>query len=394
MDRDDSLIIRKSAKALIAMSGGVDSSVAAFLMKEKGYECIGATMKLFDQSMLERKPESSLTDMVSFEKNKLAEKPSGTVSLESSRQRTCCSLEDVEDARSVAFRLGIPYYVFNFSDDFEQMVMKPFVESYEQGDTPNPCIDCNRYLKFRHLLRRAMELKCDVIVTGHYARIEEQGGRYLLRKGVDEKKDQSYVLYNLTQEELSHTAFPLGGMSKEQIRTIAQEQGFVNAAKPDSQDICFVPDGDYVGFMERYTGHSYPEGDFIDREGHVLGRHKGAVRYTIGQRKGLGIAFGEPMYVCGKDMAANTVTLASDEELYATELVADDLNWIAIGELNAPMQVTAKIRYKHKEQPATLYPESGGTVRVVFREAQRAITPGQAVVFYDGDYVVGGGRIV
>ena len=363
-------------RALIAMSGGVDSSVAAFLMKQQGYDCIGATMKLFDQSMLEGECASAAVH---------DQKPD--------RTRTCCSLEDVEDARSVAFRLQIPYYVFNFSDDFEQMVMKPFVESYERGDTPNPCIDCNRFLKFRHLLRRAMELKCEVIVTGHYAQIEERDGRYLLRKGADEKKDQSYVLYNLTQEELRHTAFPLGGMSKEQIRQIAQEQGFVNAEKPDSQDICFVPDGDYVRFMQRYTGHSYPEGDFFDQEGQVLGRLKGAVRYTIGQRKGLGIAFGEPMYVVSKDMAANTVTLAGNDDLFSRELAADDLNWIMFDRLTAPMEVSAKIRYKHKEQPATLYPASDGTVRVVFQEPQRAITSGQAVVFYDGDYVVGGGRI-
>jgi len=381
------------AKALIAMSGGVDSSVAAYLMKQQGYECIGATMKLFDQDMLEKHAGQYPGNQTDEERTLPHDFAPDDKSLSLKQTQTCCSLEDVEDARSVAFRLGIPYYVFNFSDDFEQMVMKPFVESYERGDTPNPCIDCNRFLKFRHLLRRALELQCDVIVTGHYARIEEHEGRFLLRKGVDEKKDQSYVLYNLTQEELAHTMFPLGGLNKSQIRQIAQEQGFINAQKPDSQDICFVPDGDYVGFMERYTGHSYPEGDFIDREGHILGTHKGAVRYTIGQRKGLGIAFGEPMYVCGKDMAANTVMLSDNDALFSRELTAGDLNWISIERLTAPMDVTAKIRYKHKEQPATLYPAQDGTVRVVFQEPQRAITPGQAVVFYDGDYVVGGGRI-
>ena len=358
-------------KALIAMSGGVDSSVAAYIMKQRGYDCIGATMKLFDQN----EPGSFCS------RN------------EPSSSRTCCSLEDVEDARSVAFRLGIPYHVFNFSDDFREYVIDPFVAAYEKGDTPNPCINCNRYLKFRHLLQRAMELHCDTIVTGHYARVEQKNGRYLLLKGVDEKKDQSYVLYNLTQEELAHTCFPLGDMSKDEIRQIAGEQGFVNAQKPDSQDICFVPDGDYVRFMEEYTGHAYPEGDFLDLQGNILGKHKGAVRYTIGQRKGLGIAFGEPMYVCAKDMAANTVTLAPDSDLYRRELIADDLNWIGIACLTEPMEVYAKIRYRHKEQPAVIYPESDGTVRVIFRDPQRAITPGQSVVFYDGDIVVGGGRI-
>ena len=358
-------------KALIAMSGGVDSSTAAFLMMQQGYDCIGATMKLFDPSMLGEQQ----TDAPAFSGN-------------------CCSLEDVEDARSVAFRLGIPYHVFNFSEDFRKQVMEPFIDSYEKGDTPNPCIECNRSLKFCRFMQRAKELGCDIMVTGHYARIEQKDGRYLLRKGADEKKDQSYVLYRMTQEELAHTCFPLGGMTKEQIRQIALEQGFVNARKPDSQDICFVPDGDYVRFMEAYTGRHYPDGDFLDREGHVLGRHKGAVRYTIGQRKGLGIAFGQPMYVCAKDMKANTVTLAANEDLFTEELRAGDLNWILTDNLTQPMEVLAKIRYRHKEQPAVIYPEPDGTVRVVFRKPQRAVTPGQAVVFYDGEYVVGGGTIL
>lgn len=357
-------------RALIAMSGGVDSSVAAYIMKQRGFECIGATMKMFDRNVLE---ERRTEEAVSC--------------------KTCCSLEDVEDARSVAFRLGIPYYVFNFKEDFRSCVIDPFVRAYESGDTPNPCISCNRYLKFDRFLQRARELGCGTVVTGHYARIEEKDGRFILRKAADEKKDQSYVLYNLTQEELSHVCFPLGTMQKEQIRQIAGEQGFVNAHKPDSQDICFVPDGDYVRFMEKYTGRSYPDGDFIDKDGKVLGRHKGAVRYTIGQRKGLGIAFGQPMYVCAKDICANTVTLAPDEDLFRTELTADDLNWISIPELTAPMEVCARIRYRHKEQPAVVEPLSADTVRVIFREPQRAVTPGQSVVFYDGDCVVGGGRI-
>ncbi len=356
-------------KVLIAMSGGVDSSVAAYLMQQRGYDCIGATMKLISETILENHfPESYSS-------------------------KTCCSLEDVEDARSVAARLKIPYYVFNFTEDFRSKVIDRFIDSYEQGLTPNPCLDCNRYLKFEKLFQRAMELGCKYVVTGHYARISYENGRYLLKKGVDPNKDQSYVLYSMTQEQLAHTCFPLGTMEKKQIRSIAAENGFVNADKSDSQDICFVPDGDYVRFMESYTGKSYPPGDFIDDNGNVLGQHKGAVRYTIGQRKGLGIAFGTPLYVRDKNIEKNTVTLVTDENLYASELVADELNWISFDRLTEPMRLHAKIRYRHKEQPAKVIPGGDGTVRVVFDEPQRAITPGQAVVFYDGDVVAGGGRI-
>ena len=255
-------------KVLIAMSGGVDSSAAAFLMKEQGCECIGATMKLFHNE-----------------------------DIGVSRTKTCCSLEDVEDARLVALRLGIPYYVFNFSDDFKGQVIDRFISSYERGATPNPCIDCNRYLKFERLYKRARILGCDAIVTGHYARIEQENGRWLLKKSLDESKDQSYVLYSLTQEQLAHTRMPLGAMHKSETRRIAEEQGFYNADKPDSQDICFVPDGDYAGFIARYTGHDCPAGDFVDESGHVLGQHKGIVHYTVGQRKGLGIAADAPLYV-------------------------------------------------------------------------------------------------
>ena len=351
-------------KVLIAMSGGVDSSVAAFLMKEQGCECIGATMKLFHNE-----------------------------DIGVSRTKTCCSLEDVEDARLVALRLGISYYVFNFSDDFKGQVIDRFISSYERGATPNPCIDCNRYLKFERLYERARILGCDAIVTGHYARIEQENGRWLLKKSLDESKDQSYVLYSLTQDQLAHTRLPLGAMHKSETRRIAEEQGFYNADKPDSQDICFVPDGDYARFMEDFTGKHYPAGDFLDVGGKKVGTHSGAVRYTIGQRKGLGLAMGAPVYVCAKDMQANTVTVGPESELFDTIVYANEVNWIAIPELKGPLRVTARTRYHQTEQPATVYPAGPDSFRLEFDQPQRAPTPGQAVVLYQGDVVLGGGTI-
>ena len=353
-------------KALIAMSGGVDNSVAAYLTQQAGFQCTGATMRLFDNSILGQDQES-----------------------------TCCSLDDVEDARSVARRLGFPFYVFNFKDDFEEKVIQKFIRCYECGATPNPCIDCNRYLKFDHLLRRGYELGCDCVVTGHYARIrqDENTGRYLLYKAVDLSKDQSYVLYSLSQEQLAHTRFPLGEMTKAEARVIAEEQGFINARKHDSQDICFVPDGDYVAFMERYTGKKYTPGDYLDLQGNVVGRHKGAVSYTLGQRKGLNLAMGTPVYVCAKNMERNTVTVGPNEALFSTTLRATDWNWFPFPELTEPIRVSAKARYNQQPQPATVYPEQDSYARVVFDQPQRALTPGQAVVLYDGDMVVGGGTI-
>lgn len=354
-------------KALIAMSGGVDSSVAAYLMKKSGYDCIGATMKLFH--------------------NEDAGIPG---------EHSCCSLDDVEDARSVAYSLGMPYYVFNFSERFEDAVIAGFISAYENGRTPNPCIDCNRYLKFEKLFLRARELYCDFVVTGHYARItrEESSGRYLLKKGLDDTKDQSYVLYSMTQEQLAHVQFPLGNLPKSQVRGIAQEQGFINAKKQDSQDICFVRNGKYSDFIESYTGKQYPEGDFIDKNGNVLGRHKGIIRYTVGQRKGLGIAFSRPMYVVKVNPSDNTVTLGTNEELFSSTLTANNINLISVAQINEPMRVKAKVRYRHTEQWATAVQLDHDTIRVVFDEPQRAITAGQAVVLYDGDIVVGGGTIV
>lgn len=347
------------SKALIALSGGVDSSVAAHLILQQGFSCIGATMKL---------------------------RPS---------EAGCGSEKDIEDARSVAERLGIPFHVFDFQGEFRSMVIDRFVHSYEAGLTPNPCITCNRYLKFDRLLACALQLDCNYIVTGHYAQVvrSAKNGRYLLKKAADSAKDQSYFLYSLTQYQLAHTLLPLGGYTKEHIREVAQELGLINAKKHDSQDICFIPDGNYKAFLETYTGKSYPKGNFLDTSGNVVGTHCGAVGYTLGQRKGLGLAMGTPVYVCRKDMQANTVTVGSNDTLFHKALRAGDWNWFPFPALDAPIRVSAKVRSRQIEQPATAYPEDNGTVRIVFDAAQRAITPGQAVVLYDGDLVVGGGTI-
>ena len=352
-------------KAIIAMSGGVDSSVSAYLMKRDGYECIGATMKLYDNEDIGEK-----------------------------KTNTCCSLDDVADARSVAQRLDMPYYVFNFTDRFRGEVIDRFIAAYEAGHTPNPCIDCNRYMKFDKLYRRMQELEADYIVTGHYVRTARgENGRYLLKKAVDESKDQSYVLYMLTQEQLAHAIFPLGGLEKTEVRKIAEENGFINAHKHDSQDICFVPDGCYAAFIERMTGKTYPDGDFIDTAGRVLGRHKGIINYTIGQRKGLGISADRPLYVCNIDTVGNTVTLGDNADLMRDELIADNVNLISVDKIETPMRVKAKIRYNQKEQPATAWQESDGRLHIKFDLPQRAITLGQAAVLYDGENVVGGGTI-
>lgn len=351
-------------KVIIAMSGGVDSSVAAFLMKEKGFDCIGATMKLYDN------------DEIGI-----------------SREKTCCSLDDIEDARSVARRLSMPYYVFNFKEEFEEKVIRKFISTYENGGTPNPCIDCNRYLKFEKLFQRMNELEYNYVVTGHYAKIEENDGWFYLKKAIDDTKDQSYVLYSLTQYQLSHILFPLGEYTKNEIRDIAEKQGFLNARKKDSQDICFVPDGNYTDFIERYTGKKYPPGDFVDINGKPIGKHQGIIRYTNGQRKGLGVAFGQPMYVAGKNIEKNTVTLCTNDELFSKELNAVDFNWIIPNPQNE-IKCSARVRYNMREKPATAYINDDNSVNVVFDEPQRAITRGQAVVLYDGDIVLGGGTIV
>ena len=342
-------------KSLIAMSGGVDSSVAAFLMERAGHQCGGAIMELWKEGT------------------------SGAA----------------KDAKAVADRLGMPFHILDASETFRQQVVEYFIRSYEAGLTPNPCIQCNRHLKFSYFLDAALSLGYDSIATGHYATIrkDEHTGRYLLCKAADSSKDQSYFLACLNQHQLAHTYFPLGLLTKEQAREIAQEQGFLNAKKKDSQDICFVPDGDYVAFMKRYTGKEYPAGNYLDLEGNVVGRHCGAICYTLGQRKGLGIALGAPVYVCSKDMAANTVTVGPESALFATTLLADSWNWFPFETLNAPIRVMAKARYRHIPQPATVYPMENGTAKVVFDAPQRAMTPGQTVALYDGDTVIGGGII-
>ena len=346
------------------MSGGVDSSVAAYFMKQAGYDCIGVTMKLFHNE------------------------DAGV-----SRAKSCCSLDDVEDARSVAHRLGIPYYVFNFTADFREQVMQRFVRAYESGATPNPCIDCNRYLKFDRLYHRARLLGCDCVVTGHYARIRRENGRFLLQKALDPSKDQSYVLYALTQDELAHTQLPLGGLSKAETRRIAQEQGFFNAEKPDSQDICFVPDGNYAAFIRRFTGKTYVGGDFVDRDGKRLGTHRGIIGYTVGQRRGLGIAAGRPLYVTAIQPEMNRVVLGDNADLFRRELDVRALNWIAFDRPPARLRAKVKVRYRQTEQPATVTVTGEDRVRVCFDAPQSAITAGQAAVFYDGDTVLGGGMI-
>ena len=352
-------------KAIIAMSGGVDSSAAALLMLKNGYECVGATMQLFH--------------------NEDAGIP---------RERSCCSLDDVSDAKAVASKLGMLHYVFNFSDTFREKVMQHFADSYARGMTPNPCIDCNRHLKFDLMVQRMRQMEFDYVVTGHYARVEYDSsmGRYLLKKGVDEAKDQSYVLYTLTQEQLRHVRFPLGTFRKSEIRELAEKHGFVNAHKKESQDICFVPDGDYAAFLERFTGHKAVPGEFTDTSGNVIGMHHGIEYYTIGQRRGLGISAGHPVYVCGIVPEKNQVIVGERMDLFADTLVAEDVNLISLPSLDTPVRVAAKIRYRHPEQPAVAWMEDG-KLYVKFDEPQRAITPGQAVVLYQGDTVIGGGTI-
>ena len=356
-------------RVMLAMSGGVDSSAALVLLQKQGYEVIGATMRLYDNEDI------------------------------GDKSSTCCSLSDVEDARAVASRFGVPHYVFNFMDRFRKDVIDRFNDEYLRGLTPNPCIDCNRFLKFSALLERAEMMECDHIATGHYARIrfDEHSGRYQLMKAAssdgENAKDQSYVLYDLTQEQMKKVLFPLGELKKSEVRRIAKEYGLVNHDKPDSQDICFVPDGNYARFIREYTGISPACGNVIDSKGNVLGRHEGIINFTIGQRKGLGIAFGKPMYVIDKNAADNTVTVGESEELFSSRLRAAQVNMIADVELGKAVRCKAKTRYKQIEQACEAVFYEDRTADVLFDEPQRAVTKGQRVVFYDGDVVLGGGVI-
>ena len=344
-------------RALIGMSGGVDSSVAAWLMQQEGLHCTGATMRLHDFG--------------------------------------CGGSDDVRDAALVAQKLGMEHRILEFHDAFDTAVIRHFADAYEAGLTPNPCIQCNRRLKFGAMLQYALDQGFDCVVSGHYAQILQDvaTGRWLLYKAADTAKDQTYFLASLNQHQLSHIRFPLGSLTKTQVRQIAETQGFLNARKRDSQDICFIPGGDYAAFLRQYTGKEYPEGDFLDLTGNVVGRHKGTVCYTKGQRKGLGIALGAPVYVCSKDMTQNTVTVGPNESLFSSALRANDWNWFPFPELTQPLRVTAKTRHTPLEQAATVYPEENGFARVELDAPLRAITPGQAVVLYDGDLVIGGGTI-
>ena len=340
-------------KVMIGMSGGVDSSVAAYLLKNEGYDVVGVTLRLCNENEV-----------------------------------------DSSDAKAVADKLGIPHVIGNMTEIFYQNVVDDFVECYKNGGTPNPCIVCNKRIKFGAMLDFAIERGMDYIATGHYAVIDKnEKGRYLLRKAADDSKDQTYFLYGLTQKQLSHVLFPLGKMTKGEARRLAEEQGLVTAHKRDSQDICFVPDGDYASFIEKYTGESFPCGNFVDLDGNILGEHKGIVRYTVGQRKGLGIALGKPAFVCAKNPEENAVVLGDNEHLFSNVLTAHDVNLITCDSIDSPMRVCAKIRYNQKEQPATVVGIGEGKIKVEFDQPQRAISKGQSVVLYDGELVVGGGII-
>jgi len=354
-------------KVVVGMSGGVDSSVAAYLLKEQGYDVIGVTMQIWQEE-----------DTCTVEEN-----------------GGCCGLSAVEDARRVAAALDIPYYVMNFREEFKKNVIDYFADSYVNGQTPNPCIACNRYVKWEALLKRSISIGADYIATGHYARVEQlPNGRYALRRSATAAKDQTYALYNLTQEQLKRTLMPVGEYTKEEVRQIAEKIGLLVADKPDSQDICFVPDGDYASFIETHTGKKVSEGNFVLSDGTVIGQHKGIIHYTVGQRKGLGLALGFPAFVLEIRPETNEVVIGTYEESLTMVVRANKLNFMAVEDIQRPVRVFAKIRYNHKGAWCTVERTGEDEVTCRFEEPQRAVTPGQALVFYDGEYVLGGGTIL
>ncbi len=354
-------------KVVVGMSGGVDSSVAAYLLKQQGYEVIGVTMQIWQK-----------------EDNQTVEENGG-----------CCGLSAVEDARRVAQMLDIPYYVMNFREEFDQKVIRYFMREYLNGRTPNPCIACNRYVKWESLLQRSMQIGADYIATGHYARIEQlQNGRYAIRNSVTAAKDQTYALYNLTQEQLMRTKMPVGAYEKSQVRAIAEELGLYVAHKPDSMEICFVPDQDYARFIEENSGKKIPEGNFVTTDGKIVGRHRGITHYTVGQRKGLNLSMGKPVFVLEIRPETNEVVIGDGTEVYADRLICSDLNFMSVPDFPDDFPVVAKIRYNHRGTKAHVRRIGADQAEVIFEEPVRAVTPGQAVVFYDGEYVAGGGTII
>lgn len=352
---------------VVGLSGGVDSSVAAYLLKEQGYDVIGVTMQIWQEE-----------DSCTVEEN-----------------GGCCGLSAVEDARRVAQKLDIPYYVMNFRKEFQKQVIDYFTREYLEGRTPNPCIACNRYVKWESLLKRSLEIGADYIATGHYARVEQlPNGRYAIRNSVTAKKDQTYALYNLTQEQLARTLMPVGAYTKDEIRKIAEEAGLLVAHKKDSQEICFVPDNDYARFIKNSTGKTIPKGNFVLADGKVIGEHQGIIHYTIGQRKGLNLSMGHPVFVTKIRPDSNEVVIGENEDLFVNTLICDRVNFMAMEGLDGEVRLKAKIRYNHPGAECVISPAEDGKVRVTFDQPQRAITPGQAVVFYQGEYVAGGGIIL